>query len=165
MARVIAMLEQARAAGLDVHRDGADLVVRGAARQEHLARDLLGHKALVLAAMEQEEKCREHERSEHLGQSVDWRLADYALVCCTCHQALIADQGGEPAEVSAAGPVGEDQAAAAPACSMCGSAGRCQGRLAMLDGGWVCLAAVADGVLRNGRLRGPRRPPGAETER
>jgi hypothetical protein len=150
MARVVAMLEQARVAGLDVHGDGEALVVRGPARLGRLARELLDHKPLVLAVLEHEDECRGHERSEHLGQHVDWRLtANGALVCDACHPA-------------SEGASGEGGTTGRPACSLCGSTGRCQGRVVMPDGGWVCLAAVADGVLRNGRLHGSGRPPAAE---
>jgi len=71
--------------------------------------------------------------------------------------ALAVDDGGGLADVPAAG---EDGAATAPTCSMCGSAGRCRGRLATPDGGWVCLAAVADGVRRvSGRHPRPAAEP------
>jgi hypothetical protein len=153
MARVVSLLEQARAAGLDVRRDGDDLVVRGPAVLGRLARELLSHKPLVLAVLEHEDECREHERSEHLGQHVDWRLtAEGALVCCVCHPASSADPRGAGGEGGTTGR---------PPCVMCKSTGRCEGRVVMPDGGWVCLAAVADGVLRNGRLHGPGRPPAA----
>jgi hypothetical protein len=71
MARVIAMLDEARAAGLDVHRDGADLIVRGRAGLGQQARELLDRKPLMLAALDHEDECRGHEHSEHLDQPVD----------------------------------------------------------------------------------------------
>ena len=157
MARVIAMLREARAAGLEIHREGDALIVRGAEDLGGGARNLLSQKTAVLATLEREEECRSHERSVHLGEPVDWRQsADGALVCCACHPTLTADQDGH-ANVP---PAGEDGAATGPTCSMCGSAGRCRGRLAMPDGGWVCLAAIADGVLRvSGRHPRPAAEP------
>ena len=163
MARVIAMLREARAAGLEIHREGDALIVRGAEDLDGVARNLLSHKPLVLAALRHEEECRGHERAEHLDEPVDWRVvADGALVCCVCHPA--AGQGDEPDERPPA--TGMGHAAEEPACSMCGSGGRCQGRLAMPDGGWVCLAAVADGVVRiAGRRPAPGGPREPEAER
>jgi hypothetical protein len=145
MARVIAMLDEARSAGLQVRRDGADLIVRGQAALGDQAGDLLTQKPLVLAVLDHEEECRGHEGSEHLGQPVDWRLGVDGLVCCVCHPA--ASQEAEPTTPA-------EQPPAQPACSMCGSAGSCEGRLTTPDGGWVCLAAVADGVVRVGRGQG-----------
>ena len=150
MARITALLGQARAAGLNVHRDGLALVVRGPEEQERLARELLSHKTLVLAVLDHEDACHEHERRQHGGQAVDWRLMDGVLLCGACRPG----QGGDPA----GGPSGEGDPVGAPACPMCRSAGRCEGRFPTVGGGWVCLAAVADGVLRNGRLRSG--PPG-----
>jgi hypothetical protein len=149
MARVIAMLDEARSAGLQVRREGADLIVRGQAGRADQARDLLDLKPLVLTVLDHEGECRGHEGSEHLGQPVDWRLAaDGGLVCGACHPAAGRESGQDaPAE----------QPRVQPACSMCGSAGICEGRLITPDGGWVCLAAVADGVVRNGLPHGPRR--------
>lgn len=49
--RVTALLREARAAGLTVHADGPRLTVRGPKTQEPLARELLAHKAAVLAAL------------------------------------------------------------------------------------------------------------------
>ncbi len=143
MARVIAMLDEARSAGLRVRREGADLIVRARAGLGQQARELLDRKPLVLAALDHEEECRGHERSKHLGQPVDWRLTtDGGLVCCACRPA--AGEEGEP-DAPASTPSGQ------PACSMCGTADPCEGRLSTPDGGWVCLAAVADGVVRVGR--------------
>jgi hypothetical protein len=159
MARVTAMLVEAQTAGLDVHRDGSALVVRGPDDQWHQVCALLGHEPLVLAVLNHEEECRGHEHTEHLGQSVDWRLAGGRLVSGACRPALIADKGGEPVDVPAA--TGGNQPAAGPACPMCGSAGRCDGRIATPEGGWACLAAVADGLVRNGRHIGP----GQETDK
>jgi hypothetical protein len=142
MARMIAMLDEARSAGLQVRREGAGLIVRGQAGLADQARELLDLKPLVLAVLDHEQDCRDHERSEHLGQAVDWRLAaDGGLVCSACRPAA----GDEDGAAASAG-----QATGQPACSMCGSAGSCEGRLTTADGGWVCLAAVADGVVRSG---------------
>lgn len=51
-----------------------------------------------------------------------------------------------------------------PSCSLCGSTGRCQGRVVMPDGGWVCLAAsrtaccgTAGSMGRDGRSAAGRR--------
>jgi hypothetical protein len=148
MARVIAMLDEARCAGLQVRREGAELMVRGQAGRADQARDLLDLKPLVLAVLDHEDECRRHEGSEHLGQPADWRLAaDGALVCSACHPATASSQEAEPTTPA-------EQPPAQPACSMCGSAGSCEGRLTTPDGGWVCLAAVADGVVRVGRGQG-----------
>jgi hypothetical protein len=135
MARVTAMLDEARSAGLQVLCDRADLIVRGQPSRADQARDLLDLKPLVLAVLDHEDECRGHEGSEHLGQPADWRLtANGELVCDACHPA--ASQEGQSAD--------------RPPCSMCGSTGSCDGRLTTPDGGWVCLAAVADGVVRVG---------------
>jgi hypothetical protein len=86
MARVIALLQEARSAGLEVRRDREGLVIRGPATRDRQARELLAHKRLVLAVLEHEDECRGHERYTHHRRTVDWwcRL-DEALVCSVCH--------------------------------------------------------------------------------
>src|SRR5436190_10041364 len=125
MACVTAMLARARAAGLDIQPDGSDLVVRGPAEVELLARELLDHKALVLATLDREEECRQHEQAVHRGEAVDWSLEDGALVCSTCR----------PGPGAGHTPAGESRDVVLPACPMCGSAGRCEGRFPTVDDG------------------------------
>ena len=47
----ITLLERARTAGLRVHADGETLIIRGPRRAEHVARELLQHKAEVLGQL------------------------------------------------------------------------------------------------------------------
>lgn len=153
MARVIALLGEARAVSLEVRRDGDALIIRGRKDQGSLARDLLAHKALVLAALEQEDECRGHEGSQHDGAHLDWRLReDGRLVCSACQPERIpADPNGVMRAVIAAENETAPAAAETPApraCPTCGSTGRCEGRLSTADGGWVCRDAVAIGLFR-----------------
>lgn len=170
MARVIAMLREARAAGLDIRREGDALIARGSDDLGELARNLLGHKALVLAALEHEDRYRAHERTQHDGDAVDWQLGrDGRLVCSACEPPLVprmADSDGVLQAVMAA----EDQVAAAPdvtftsqSCPTCGSSGRCEGRLPTTDGGWICRGALAAGLYRvNGQRSVAGRRSGPE---
>ncbi len=163
MARVVAMLRDARSAGLDVRREGDALVVRGPDDLGGLARNLLVHKPLVLAALKHENDYRSHKLTCHEGESVDWRQgAAGRLVCSTCQLPLIPDIDDDPTgavrTVMAAvdrAMAAADQAPAPRACPTCGSSGRCEARLPTTDGGWVCRAAVAMGLFRpNGQHSG-----------
>lgn len=88
MASVTLLLQQARAAGLLIRRDGEALVVRGPADVDHLARELLTHKPLLLAMFDRERECRDHEVYAHRGRFVHWwQRADGGLVCAVCHPA------------------------------------------------------------------------------
>ncbi len=157
MARVIAMLREARAAGLEVHREGDALIVRGPEDLGGVARNLLTKKPLVLAALEHENEYRGHELTCHDGDAVDWQLGmNGRLVCSACQPPLMpkldADPTGvvqavmEPADqVMADG----EQAPAPLACPTCGSTGRCEGRLPTTDGGWVCRAAQSMGLFQS----------------
>ncbi len=49
------LLDRARLAGLKVRADGDRVVVRGRRSQEHLARELLAHKAEVMAELHREQ--------------------------------------------------------------------------------------------------------------
>jgi hypothetical protein len=164
VARVIALLDEARAAGLDVRRNGHALIVRGQQGAGSAARDLLAHKALVVTVLEHEDECRGHERDRHDAAHVDWRLSDDGrLVCSACRpERLPADPDGVMRAVLAADQAAAlaDQKPAPAACPTCGSAGRCEDRLPTTDGGWVCRHAVAVGWFRvNGQHGGtaPRR--------
>jgi hypothetical protein len=150
------MLREARLVGLNVRREGHALIVRGQERQGGLARDILSHKALMLAALEREDEYRSHERAEHDDESVDWRQGeDGRLVCSVCQPPLIPELDADPTGVVRAVMAAADQAvpaieatAALRACPTCGSTGRCEGRLPTADGGWVCRAALAMGLVR-----------------
>jgi hypothetical protein len=171
MARVIAMLREARAAGLEVRCDGDALIVRGPEDLGGVARNLLAQKPLVLAALKYEDEYRGHELTCHEGEAADWRQgAGGHLVCLTCQPPLIPDLD-DPSSVVRTVMAAADQATAAAdqppaprACPTCGSTGQCEGRLPTTDGGWVCRAAQALGLFSgNGkhlwvRLRsGPER--------
>jgi hypothetical protein len=94
MARVIAMLREARLAGLEVRRDGDALIVRGAEDLGGVARNLLSQKPLVLAALKHEDEYRGHELTCHEGESVDWQQgAGGRLICSTCQPPLIPGDG------------------------------------------------------------------------
>jgi hypothetical protein len=160
MARVIAMLREARAAGLQVRRDGDALIVRGPEDLGGIARNLLAIKPLVLAALQREDEYRGHELTSHGGQAIDWlHGAGGRLVCSTCQPPLIPDAEDEPTGVAETVMAAADQAAAAAgqppaprACPTCGSSGRCEDRLPTTDGGWVCRAAQAMGLFNgNGK--------------
>ncbi len=64
------MLREARQTGLEVRRDGHALIVRGSDELGGLAREILSHKALVLAALERESEYRGHERAQHDGEGL-----------------------------------------------------------------------------------------------
>lgn len=171
MARIVAMLRAARSAGLDVRRDGDALIVRGPDDLGGLARNLLGHKALVLAALEHEDEYRNHERIEHGGDAVDWRQdAGGRLVCSACEPPLVPEMAADPDGVLRAVMASEDRAAPASgvtftsrSCPTCGSTGRCEGRLPTADGGWVCRGALEIGLVRvNGQHSTPGRRDGRE---
>jgi hypothetical protein len=173
MARVIAMLREARAAGLDVRRDGDALIVRGPEDQGGLARNLLVIKPLVLAALQREDEYRGHELTCHEGDPADWwQGAGGRLLCATCQPPLIPDVDDDPTGAVRAVMAAADQAIAAaeraPAprtCSTCGSTGRCEGRLPTTDGGWVCRAAQAMGLFSgNGKHLWVRLRSGPGTE-
>jgi hypothetical protein len=53
----IMLLDQARAAGLEVWADGGELLIRGPTRAAPLAEALLAHKAEVLAALATRPRC------------------------------------------------------------------------------------------------------------
>ena len=67
------LFEQARAAGLEIRRDGERLVIRGPKDAEALARELLSHKAEIFTALE-----RQPENSCYFcGEPVDRTGADW----------------------------------------------------------------------------------------
>ena len=172
MARVIAMLREARQAGLDVHRDGDALIVRGPEDLGGMARNLLALKELVLAALQREDDYRGHELTTHEGEPADWRSGPGGrLACATCQPLLFPETDSDPTVAGRAAMTAADQAAAeqspAPrACPTCGSSGRCEGRLPTTDGGWVCRAAQAMGLFQaNGKHLRVRLRSGPEAGR
>ena len=159
MARIVAMLREARAAGLEVRREGDALIVRGPEDLGGMARNLLELKALVLTALQREDEYRGHELTYHEGEPADWRSGPGGrLICSTC-QPVIPEMDHDPSgvvhKVMATADHTTDSAEQAPAqrdCPTCGSTSRCEGRLSTTDGGWVCRAAQAMGLLQgNGR--------------
>ena len=177
MARVIARLREARAAGFEARREGDALIVRGPEDLGGVARDLLAHKPLVLAALEHEDEYRSHERLEHCGEAMDWHLGrNGRLVCSACEPPLVPAMATDTDGVLQAVMAAEDRGAAVAGgtftsrtCATCGSTGRCEGRLPTTDGGWVCRAALAMGLFRpNGQRSGStarlaRRPTSERT--
>ena len=172
MARVIAMLREARAAGLEVRREGDALVVRGPEDLGGMARGLFVIKPLVLVALQHEDEYRGHELASHEGESADWQSGPGGrLICATCQPLLLPEMDGDSTGAGRAIMVAADQAASgeAPApraCPTCGSTGRCEGRLPTTDGGWVCRAAQAMGLFQgNGKHLWVRLRSGPKTDR
>ncbi len=174
MARVIAMLREARRAGLEVRRQGDALIVRGPEDLGGVARNLLAQKPLVLAALRHEDEYRGHELTCHEGDSVDWQQgAGGRLVCSTCEPPLIPEMAADPTGVVRTVVAAADQTTAAaeqapapPACPTCGSTGRCEGQLPTTDGGWVCRSAQSMGLFQgNGKHLWLRLRSGPETGR
>jgi hypothetical protein len=161
------MLREARAAGLQVRRDGHALIVRGPEDLGGMARNLLAHKALVLAALQHEDEYRGHELATHDGGSVDWQQgASGRLICSNCQPPLFSVEG-EPSGAERSVMAAADRAGQPPvprACPTCGSSGRCEGRLATTDGGWICRAAQAMGLFEaNGKRLWVRLRSGPES--
>jgi hypothetical protein len=174
MARVIAMLREARGAGMEVRREGDALIVRGPEDLGGMARNLLVIKPLVLAALRHEDEYRSHELTCHEGEAMNWlQGAGGRLVCSTCEPLLIPEMDADPTGVVPTVVGAADQATAAAeqapaprACPTCGSSGRCEGRLPTTDGGWVCQAAQAMGLFQgNGKHLWVRLRSGPETGR
>jgi hypothetical protein len=74
------LLDEARAAGLEVTTDGDRLVVRGPKRCESLARQLLAHKAELLTLLRQETRPQTY-TPRHPG---GLRLVDTTRPCKAC---------------------------------------------------------------------------------
>jgi excisionase family DNA binding protein len=166
MARVIAMLREARAAGLVVRREGDALIVRGPEDLGSVARNLLAQKPLALAALPREDELRGHELSTHGGEYADWRSGGGGRVICATRQPSIPGIDDELSGVVGTVMATADQAAAgqppAPrACPTCGSSGRCEGRLPTAAGSavpprpWGCSRATG-GTCGCGCGRGRR---------
>ncbi len=71
MGGVMPLLLQAAAAGLRIRVDGDRLVVRGPHAAEDIARQLLAHKAQVIAALAEPDELRLHAAQIIFGASPD----------------------------------------------------------------------------------------------
>jgi hypothetical protein len=83
-------------------------------------------------------------------------------------QTQLYDSAGHPdgSQEARAALVGSPRGTAQRACSTCGSTGRCEGRLPITDGGWVCSAAQTMGLFEdNGKHLWVRLRSGPEVGR